>query len=249
MGQLSGKVALVTGAGQGIGRATAQLFAREGANVVVADINPETSSETVELIREAGGDAIFVETDVSVSADVQRMVYTTVDTFGALDCAVNGAVLTIQRTPIAEISEDDWERTLAVNYTAVFLCMKYEIKAMIGRDGAIVNIGSGNEHTAKPGMGTYLPAKHAVYGLTKVAALDYADHGIRVNAVGPGSTRTPLRIAAERDPNHVDMTQRYPLKRLAEPEEIAAGILWLCTPAASYVLGHTLLIDGASVLM
>jgi NAD(P)-dependent dehydrogenase (short-subunit alcohol dehydrogenase family) len=249
--QLDNKVALVTGSGQGLGRACAQIFAREGAKVVVVDLNRETGEETVALIRQAGGDATFVSANVSRSADVQAMVQAAIDKFGGLDCAINNAVCNISRHPLADISDEDWERALAVNFTGVFLCMKYEIKAMLQRgSGAIVNVGSGNEHSAKPGLAWYLGAKQGIYGMTKVAALDYATQGIRINAIGPGSMWTPgMRAEAAKNPKHLEMLQGYtPLRRIAEPEEVAEAAVWLCTPKASYVLGHTLLADGGAVL-
>ena len=188
MGSLQGKVALVTGSGRGLGRACARTFAREGARVVVVDLDGATGSETVSLIRDAGGEATFVQADVGSSADIQRMVRTAVETFGGLDCAINNAVCGIGRVPLADIGEDDWNRAQAVNITGFFLCMKYEIRAMLERGGgAIVNIGSGNEHSSQPGLSWYLGAKQAIYGMTKCAALDYAGRGIRINAVGPGS--------------------------------------------------------------
>jgi NAD(P)-dependent dehydrogenase (short-subunit alcohol dehydrogenase family) len=251
MGQLENKVALVTGSGRGLGRACAQIFAREGARVVVVDVNRENAEETRELIREAGGEALVIEANIARSEEVQRMVRTAVETFGGLDCAINNAVCNINRHPLADISEEDWDRALAVNYTGVFLCMKYEIKAMLARgSGAIVNVGSGNEHSAKPGLSWYLSAKQAIYGMTKVAALDYGPKGIRVNAVGPGSMWTPgLKEQAAKNPKHVETLQALtPLQRLAEPEEVAEAAVWLCSPAASYVLGHTLLADGGAVM-
>lgn len=251
MGSLVGKVALVTGAGRGLGRACAQIFAREGAKVVVAEINPETGEETAGMIRNAGGDAFAIRADIARSEDVQAMVRAAVDRFGGLDCAINNAVLDIRRQPLAEISEDDWDRALAVNITGAFLCMKYEIRAMIERGGgAIVNIGSGNEHTAMPGLSWYLGAKQAAYGMTKVAALDYGAQGIRVAAVGPGPMWTPaLRETAASRPGHLDAhIAHVPLRRIAEPEEIAEAAVWLCSPAASYVTGHAMSVDGGYVL-
>jgi NAD(P)-dependent dehydrogenase (short-subunit alcohol dehydrogenase family) len=248
---LNDKVALVTGSGRGLGRACARIFAREGASVVVVDLTPVDGAETVALIEGAGGKAVFVEADVGKSADIQRMVRTAVETFGGLDCAVNNAVCNIGRAPLAEISLEDWNRAAAVNMAGVFLCMKYEIKAMLERGGgAIVNIGSGNEHSAQPGLSWYLGAKQAAYGMTKCAALDYSAKGIRINAVGPGSMWTPaLRETAQTIPQHVEtLSAMTPLGRLAEPEEVAEAAVWLCTPRASYVVGHTLLADGGAVL-
>lgn len=251
MGKLDNKVALVTGAGRGLGRACAQIFGREGAHVVVADLQSDGGQETVQLIKQAGGEAMFVKADVSKSSDVQAMVQAAVDTYGGLDCAINNAVRPMLRTNLAEISEEDWDQTMAVNFRGVFLCMKYEILAMLKRgSGAIVNIGSGNEHSAVPGLTWYLGAKQGIYGMTKCAALEYGDKGIRVNAVGPGSMWTPgLREAAARDPNHVAKLENItPLGRLAEPEEVGGVAVWLCTDAASYVHGHTLSADGGAVL-
>lgn len=251
MGTLEGKVALVTGAGRGLGRACADIFAREGAKVVVVDMNPDGAEETVALIKSAGGEAIAVTADISHSAQVQAMIHAAVAAYGGLDCAVNNAVRGIGRTPIADITEEDWDRALAVNLTGVFLCMKYEIRAMIERGGgSIVNIGSGNEHSSKPGLSWYLGAKQAIYGMTKIAALDHARQGIRVNAVGPGSMWTPgLREEAAKNPQHVAQLEALtPLGRLADPKEVAEVAVWLCTDAASYVLGHTMLVEGGAVL-
>jgi len=251
MGLLDGKVALVTGSGRGLGRACARTFAREGASVVIVDLNEADGAESVQLIKSGGGNAVFVRADVGKSADIQRMVRTAVETYGGLDCAVNNAVCNIGRKPLADIEEDDWNRALAVNVTGVFLCMKYEIKAMLDRGGgAIVNIGSGNEHSSVPGLAWYLGAKQMTYGMTKVAALDYGGKGIRVNAVGPGSMWTPaLRETAKQIPQHVEvLSARSPMRRLAEPEEVAEAVVWLCTPRASFVLGHTLVADGGAVL-
>lgn len=248
---LEGKVALVTGSGRGLGRACANIFSREGAKVAVVDFDPAGGEETVSLIRRAGGEAIFIQADVGKPADIQRMVATVVQTFGGLDCAINNVVCGIGRAPLAEISEADWDRAEAVNITGFFLCTKYEIKAMLDRGGgAIVNVGSGNEHSAQPGLSWYLGAKKAIYGLTKCAALDYGSQGIRVNAIGPGSMWTPaLRETAETIPQHVErLSAMIPMGRIAEPEEVAEAAVWLCTPRASFVLGHTLVADGGSVL-
>ncbi len=251
MAVLNNKVALVTGSGRGLGRACAQIFAREGAKVVVVDIKREGGEETVKLIKDAGGEAIFVNADISRSSDVQLMVKAAVDTFGGLDCAINNAVLDIGPNPLADIPEDDWNKSIAVNLTGIFLCMKYEIQAMLKRgSGAIVNVGSGNEFGCAPGISWYMAAKHGLYGMTKVAALDYAAKGIRVNAIGPGVMMTPLmEEATQRDPKHKAFLDRLcPTGKAARPENVAEAAVWLCTDAASFVLGHTLVVDGGAVL-
>ena len=251
MGTFENKVALVTGAGRGLGRACAQTFAREGAKVVVATRTPENGAETVRIIREAGGEAVFVRTDVSQPDDVQNMVRMALDTFGGLDCAINNAWHDIGFGKLADVSDSDWERALSVNYSGVFLCMKYEIRALLERGGgAIVNIGCGNEHTSMPGLGWYLGAKQGVYGMTKVAALDYGKRGIRINAVAPGPMLTPaMRETAAKDPGHLARSAaRVPQGRMADPEEVAEVVVWLCSPAARCVHGHTMAADGGFVL-
>ncbi len=249
MGALEGKVALVTGSARGLGRATAQIFAREGAHVVVVDMNQDGGEESVRLIKDAGGEAIFVKSDVSSSSDVQAMVRAAVNTYGGLDCAVNNAVIDVGPCYLADLAEEDWNRSIAVNLTGVFLGMKYEIKAMLERGGgSIVNIGAGGGVAVAPKIAYYIAAKTAIYGLTKVAALDYGTRGIRVNAVGPGVMLTPLlRETGEKAPHHVEYLKSVAANgRLAEPEEVAEAVVWLCTPAASYVLGETLVVDGGS---
>jgi len=249
MGSLEGKVALVTGAAQGLGRELARIFAREGARVVVVDIKREGGEDTVKLIKDTGGEAIFVAADVSISADVQAMVRVTVDTYGGLDCALNNAVIDIGSHLLAEIPEEDWHRSIAVNLTGVFLCMKYEILAMLERGGGtVVNVGSGPGNLGVPGVAWYIAAKNGLYGLTKTAALEYGPLGIRVNALGPGTMLTPaLREVAEKSPQHLEIMKKMaPIERIAEPEEVAEAAVWLCSPAASYVLGHTLVVDGGA---
>ncbi len=251
MGALDGKVALVTGAAQGLGRASALIFAREGAKVVIADVKRDGGEETVNLIKKAGGDAIFVKADVSSSSDVQAMVKAAVDTFGSLDCAINNAAIDGGGHPLAEVTEEYWNKSIAVDLTGVFLCMKYEILAMLERGGgSIVNISSGAGVVGFKGSGPYVAAKHGILGLTKTAAIDYGARGIRVNAVLPGTMLTPmLRAAAAKDPHHMEFLKNMqPIGRLAEPEEVGEAAVWLCTKAASFVLGASFSVDGGYVI-
>jgi NAD(P)-dependent dehydrogenase (short-subunit alcohol dehydrogenase family) len=251
VGALAGKVALVTGAAMGIGRSSAQLFAREGAAVVVADIDDDGSRATVALIEDAGGRAAFVHADVSVKADVDAMVQFAVDTFGGLDCAHNNAGIAAPMAPLADFPDDAWDRTIAVMLTGVYLCMKAEIPRMLERGGgAIVNTASGVGLVAYPNQAAYTASKHGVIGLTKVAALDYGARGIRVNAICPGTARTPMVDSAIRHFPEFDeqLKALHPIGRIAEASEIAEAAVWLCTPAASFVLGVALPVDGGYVV-
>jgi NAD(P)-dependent dehydrogenase (short-subunit alcohol dehydrogenase family) len=251
MTQFEGKVVLITGAGRGLGRATARIFAGRGARVAVIDLDASRGEETVRLIKNEGGEGLFVRADVSCAVDVEGAVRATVDAFGGLDCAVNNAVFAVPRRPLADTDIDTWNRAIAVNLTGVFLCMKFEIRAMLARGvGAIVNIGSLGEFGTYPGVAPYLASKHGVYGMTKVAAMDYAKKGIRINAVGPGSMWTELmREAADQYPQHVEeLSNMAAMGRIADPEEIARAIVWLCSGEASYVTGQTLVVDGGTQL-
>lgn len=251
MALLEGKVGLVTGAGRGLGRACANLLAREGARVVVSDIDAANGEETARLVRDAGGEAVFQRADIGNVEEVRALVAFAVATFGALDCAINNAMAFIARTPFAQIADQEWSRLARTNIDGMFFCMKYEIAAMLeGGGGSIVNIGSGRETTGEAGLSWYLGAKQAIYGMTKCAALDYADKGIRINAVAPGPMWTPaLRETAERNPGHLEShIARVPLRRIAEPEEVAEAAVWLCSPRAGYVTGATLSADGGYVL-
>lgn len=251
-GQLNDKVALVTGGASGIGRATALTFAREGAKVVIADMNPEGGQQTVHIIRENGGEAIFVQVDVSQAATVEAMISTTVETYGRLDCAHNNAGIGARpRARLHELPEESWDRVLGINLKGVWLCMKYEITQMLKQPGgAIVNtasimglVGSWSR------SGAYNASKHGVVGLTKTAALEYATEGIRVNAVCPGYIRTPL--IEEALTSHPEMeaqiVARHPVGRMGRPEEIAEAVVWLCSEAASFVTGHAMVVDGGYV--
>lgn len=244
------KVALITGAGSGIGRATAQLFAREGASVVVSDIDIDGGLETVALIQEDGGHATFVECDVTSASDVEATVRKTVDVYGRLDCAFNNAGFEGDLAPVAEYSEDGWAKVIDVNLTGVWLCMKFEIEHMLTRgSGSIVNAASVLGVTAFADFGPYTAAKHGVVGLTKAAAIGYATNAIRVNALCPGFVETAMVTergvrAASGSEAHRKIAESHPVKRLGQPEEIAEAALWLSTDSASFVTGHALLADG-----
>jgi len=251
MGALEDKVALVTGAAMGIGRAAAQIFSREGAAVVVADIDEAGGHGTVALIEEGGGRAAFVRCDVSVQAEVEAMVAFTVDTFGGLDCALNNAGVAAPMAPLADYPDDGWARTLDIMLNGVYYCLKAEIPRMLERgSGAIVNTASGVGLVAYKNQAAYTASKHGVIGLTKVAALDYGAQGIRVNAICPGTARTPMVDEAVRlQPSIEDYLKTlHPIGRIGEASEIAEAAVWLCTPAASFVLGVALPVDGGYVV-
>lgn len=242
-----GKVAVVTGGGSGIGRASAQMFAQRGASVVVADINADGGAETIELIRAAGGEAIFVRTDVSKAAEVAALIKQTISTYGRVDCAHNNAGVEGARAGIAVISEEEWDRVIAINLKGVMLCMKYEIGHMIEQGGGtIVNTSSVLGITAAGHAPAYCASKGGVIQLTRSAVLEYSKNNIRVNAVCPGSIETPmLDRAVNFDPNtKAEFAASHPVGRLGTPEEVASAVVWLCSDAASFVTGHIMLVDG-----
>jgi NAD(P)-dependent dehydrogenase (short-subunit alcohol dehydrogenase family) len=245
--QLDGKVALVTGGGSGIGRASALALAQEGARVVVADIAALDGETTVQMIKEAGGEALFVRTDVTRADEVEALIATIVETYGQLDCAHNNAGIEGILAPVADCTEENWDRVIAVNLKGVWLCMKYEIPQMQKRGGgAIVNTASMHGLAGGPRNPAYVASKHGVVGLTKSTALAYAQAGIRVNAVCPGYIRTPmLERVLSADPSlEARMLTLEPVGRLGSPEEVAAAVVWLCSDAASFVTGHTMVVDG-----
>jgi NAD(P)-dependent dehydrogenase (short-subunit alcohol dehydrogenase family) len=251
-GAMEGKAAIVTGGGSGIGRASALALAREGAAVVVADVNVEGGERTVAAISSACGQAVFQKADISVEADVMALVDRAVDEFGRLDCAHNNAGVQGALAPTAEYALEDWERVVAVNLTGTWLCMKYELARMAAAGGgAIVNTASTFGLVGTVGLPGYVATKHAIVGLTRAAALEYAEAGIRINAVCPGVIDTPLlaTLLDELTDGHPEQAAEQfvagePMKRMGKPAEIAEAVLWLCSPAASFVTGLAMPVDG-----
>ncbi|GAA2344924.1 SDR family oxidoreductase [Streptomyces caniferus] len=247
MSNFTGRAGLVTGAGSGIGRSAAIELARQGAGVTVTDIDEATAAATAEMIRKDGGKALVLRVDIVDEDAVRTAVERTVEAYGGLDFAVNNAGLDSHHRQLDQMSLEEFERVTHVNMGGTFLCMKYELPALESRGGgAIVNVASNGGLYAIPTAPAYVAAKHGVVGLTKVAAVDYAPRGIRVNAVCPGPTRTPgfERVAA--GTGLIAMQEAMtPLGRMATPEEAAAAAVWLCSDAASYITGIALSVDGA----
>jgi len=247
-GLLHGKVALITGAASGIGRATAIAAAREGAKVLVADAVP-AGEDTVKLIKQAGGEAAFHKCDVTRAAEVEATVAAAVKVFGRLDCAHNNAGIIGKSLHTADDTEENFDRIIAVDLKGVWLCMKYEILQMLkqGARGAIVNTASAAGLVGSHGQPAYTAAKHGVIGLTKVAALEYARHDIRVNSVCPGVIDTAM--VAEMVTGHPRLRDRLiavePIRRMGKPEEIGEAVVWLMSDYASFVTGASLPVDGA----
>jgi NAD(P)-dependent dehydrogenase (short-subunit alcohol dehydrogenase family) len=249
-GRLQDRVALVTGAASGIGRASAAALANEGAAVVVADINAEAGRETVRRIRQTGKQAEFVRADVSKAADVEALIKAAVETYGRLDCAHNNAGVVGGMASLAECTEETWDHTINVNLKGGWLCMTYEIGQMLKQgSGSIVNTASTAGLVGSRRSSVYAAASHGVVGLTRSAALECAEAGVRVNAVCPGMTRTPMieGIIGGNAQVESQMVGRVPMRRLATPEEVAEAVVWLCSDASSFVTGHTLVIDGGLV--
>jgi NAD(P)-dependent dehydrogenase (short-subunit alcohol dehydrogenase family) len=249
-GQVQGKIALVTGGGSGIGRATALALAREGAKVMIADYVPEGGDRTVKMIKEKGGEASFIHTDVSVTRQVEAMVNKTVETYGRVDCAFNNAGIEGRLANTVEATEENFDRIIAINLKGVWLCMKYQIPQMLKQGGgAIVNTASAAGLVGIEGLSAYNASKHGVIGLTKTAALEFATKNIRVNCVCPGAINTPMvaRLIDTGAMNEQELMTIEPVGRMGKPEEIGEGVVWLLSDAASFVTGHPLAIDGGWV--
>lgn len=243
----TGKVALVTGAASGMGLATAQAFAHAGAAVVLADFREDVVQSEAQKMAAAGHRVIAVRCDVSDETQVEQMVDRAVSEFGGLDAAFNNAGVMARIAPTADSTREDWDRVIGINLRGVWSCMKYELRQMERQgSGAIVNNASVGALTGNPGIGSYIASKHGVVGLTRTAALEYIKHGIRVNAVNPGliDTQVARDVVSGDEQAYTEIAKHVPIGRAGRPEEIASAVLWLCSPGASYVVGHALTIDG-----
>jgi NAD(P)-dependent dehydrogenase (short-subunit alcohol dehydrogenase family) len=251
-GSFHGKVAFLTGAASGIGRAATLAFAREGANVVVADVSDDGIGETVRMVEQLGGRAVGVRCNVSQASDVRAALGKTADTFGRLDYAFNNAGVEQKKlTPTAELDEEEWDRIIDIDLKGIFLCMKHEIPLMLKTGGGvIVNTSSGAGVIGIKGNPAYTAAKHGVIGLTRSAALDYAAQNIRVNAICPGYIDTPMmgRFTGGTAEGRARVVSEEPVGRMGKPEEIAAAVVWLCSDTAGFVIGHALVMDGGQTI-
>jgi NAD(P)-dependent dehydrogenase (short-subunit alcohol dehydrogenase family) len=243
----TGKVALVTGAASGMGLATAQAFAEAGAAVVLADFREDAITKEAERLTGSGYNAIAVRCDVADEIQVEGLVEQTVSAFGRLDAAFNNAGVMARIAPTAESSSEEWDRVIGINLRGVWSCMKYELRQMERQgSGAIVNNASVGALTGNPGICSYIASKHGVVGLTRTAALEYIKHGININAVNPGliDTKIARDVVAGDEQAYAEIAKNVPIARAGRPEEIASVVLWLCSPGASYVVGHALTVDG-----
>lgn len=244
---LEGKIVLVTGGGSGIGRASAVLFAQEGATVIVANRNAEKGEEAVNTIRAMNGAAYFHQTDVSKKDDIEALFKFIIKKFGRLDCAFNNAGIDGKKTSIIDLKEEEWDEIIDTNLKGTFLLMKYELTEMIKlKKGSIVNMSSVCGIVARPDRCAYNASRHGVIGLTKSAALEYSKHGIRINAVGPGSIETDIFYRSTGgDPDRMKLYhQAHPIGRIGRPEEVAQTVLWLMSEAPPFISGQTIMIDG-----
>jgi NAD(P)-dependent dehydrogenase (short-subunit alcohol dehydrogenase family) len=246
-GDLQGRVALITGGTSGIGRDTSILFAKQGAKVVITGRREAEGNETIASVKAAGGEGLFVKSDVSKAADVQSAVQKTVEKFGRLDLAFNNAGIEGNWKPIIEQTEEDWDTVININLKGTWFCLKFEIQQMLkqGGGGAIVNMSSVAGLMGAGGAGIYVASKHGVIGLTRTAALEYAAKGIRVNAVCPAVIETPMADRAFADPEiSKRILAQHPIGRFGKPMEIAEAVLWLCSNKSSFMTGHYIVLDG-----
>ena len=248
----TGKVALVTGAAAGMGLATSNAFAEAGAAVVLADYKEEAVKAAAQKLVAAGHKAIAVRCDVSDDAQVAAMVDRTIAEFRRIDAAFNNAGVMAQIAPTADSTREDWDRVIGINLRGVWSCMKHELRYMQRQgSGAIVNNASVGALTGNPGIASYIASKHGVVGLTRTAALEYVKHGIRVNAVTPGliDTQVARDVVSGNEQAYNEIAEHVPIGRAGRPEEIASAVLWLCSPGASYVVGHALTVDGGMTVV
>ncbi len=249
-GIMEGKVVIITGAASGIGRATAQIFAREGARIIIADVNEKGGEETLGMINKLGHQGMFVKTDMTVETDVKILIDRAINAHGRLDAAFNNAGIEGFQAASADMPTGEFDKIISVNLKGVYLCMKYEIQAMLKTGGgAIVNTASVAGLVGFPGLGAYVASKHGVVGLTKTAALEYAKAGIRVNCVCPGVIDTPMvqRLGGSDPALLAAITASEPVGRLGKPSEIGEAAVWLCSDHASFVTGHSMVVDGGLV--